>query len=117
MTRKILGIIVGYAIFVISSLLFFGVSGQAPHADATISFMILTAVYGAIFSFISGFVSQLIAKTKDLKLNYLLAIIIAGFATFSFIKASGNHWTQLLAIFIFAPVSILGGQFYNKKYL
>jgi hypothetical protein len=117
MARKIIGIIVGYAIFAVSSLLLFRVSGQAPHADATPNFMILTAVYGAIFSFISGFVSQFIAKTKNLKLNYILAIIIAGFATFSFFKATGNHWTQLLAIFIFAPVSILGGQFYNKKYL
>jgi hypothetical protein len=115
MTRKILGIIVGYAIFVISSLLLFKVSGQTPHADATIRFMILTAAYGAVFSFISGFVSPFIAKTKDLKLNYVLAIIIAGFATFSFFKATGNHWTQLLAIFIFAPVSILGGRFWNKR--
>ncbi len=116
MIRKILGIIVGYAIFVISSLALFRVSGQAPHADAATNFMILTAVYGATFSVISGFVAQFIAKTKDLKLNFILAIIIAGFATFSFFKATGSHWTQLLAIFIFAPASILGGLFYHRNH-
>ncbi len=115
MTRKILSIIVAYAIFVISSLALFKISGQAPHSDATNSFIILTAIYGAFFSFVSGLITQLIAKTSDLKINYILAFIIAGFATFSFFKSDGNDWTQLLAIFIFAPISILGGLFYKKR--
>ncbi len=115
MTRKILSIIVGYAIFVITSLALFKISGQAPHSDPANSFIILTTIYGAVFSFVAGLITQLIAKTPDLKINYLLAFIIAGFATFSFFKSEGNHWTQLLAIFIFAPISILGGLFYNKR--
>jgi hypothetical protein len=41
--------------------------------------------------------------------------MIASFATFSLLKTVGNHWTQLLAIFIFAPVSVLGGLFYKTK--
>ena len=40
---------------------------------------------------------------------------MAGFAAFSLIKTNGNHWTQLLAIFVFAPASILGAQFYLKQ--
>ena len=115
MTRKILSIILGYAIFVITSLTLFKISGQDPHSDPTNSFMILTTIYGAAFSFVAGLITQLIAKTSHLKINYLLAFIIAGFATFSFFESEGNHWTQLLAIFIFAPISILGGLFYNKR--
>ncbi|MCF8325261.1 MAG: hypothetical protein K9I84_09910 [Leadbetterella sp.] len=115
MARKILGIIVGYAVFVISSLALFRISGQAPHATAAINFMILTVIYGTLFSIISGFVAQFIAKTKDLKLNFILSSIIAGFAIFSFFKATGSHWTQILAIFIFAPASILGGLLYHRK--
>jgi hypothetical protein len=79
----------------------------------------LTTIFGAIFSIFAGLVTQLIAKTSNLKMNYILAFIIAGFATFSFFKSEGNHLTQLLALFIFAPVSILGGLFFNirtKKY-
>ena len=64
MIRKILGVFVGYAIFVVTSLALFKLSGQDPHEQTTTNFKILTAIYGAIFSFLSGLVLQLIAKTK-----------------------------------------------------
>ncbi|HYJ65740.1 MAG TPA: hypothetical protein VEV62_18490 [Parafilimonas sp.] len=115
MVRNILGVIAGYAIFVVTSLALFKLSGQDPHKQATTSFQILTVVYGAVFSFLSGLVLQLIAKTNTLTLNYILAVIIAGFATFSLIKSDGSNWTQLSAIFIFAPFSVLGGLFYIKR--
>jgi hypothetical protein len=116
MIRKILSIIIGYGIFVLTSLAFFKFAKKDPHLDPTTTFIILTTIYGVIFSFVAGLVTQLIARTANLKISYLLAFIIAGFATFSFFKSDGNHWTQLLAIFIFAPTSILGGLFYNKRY-
>jgi hypothetical protein len=116
MIRNILGVIAGYAIFATTSLALFKLSGQNPHADATVIFIVLTAVYGAVFSFIAGLITQLIATTKSMTINYVLCFIIAGFAAFSLFKTAGTHWTQLLAIFIFAPVSILGGLFYKKRY-
>ncbi|MEO6358680.1 MAG: hypothetical protein ABIO56_18735 [Ferruginibacter sp.] len=109
MMRKIVGIIAGYAIFVASSLALFKLSGQDPHQQATTNFQILAAIYGATFSILSGLVVQLIARTNNLNLNYVLAFIIAGFATFSLVKSGGSHWTQILAIFLFAPISVLGG--------
>ncbi|KGO96161.1 hypothetical protein [Flavobacterium enshiense] len=116
MIRKILSIIVGYAIFVVTSLALFKFSGHAPHSDATTAFIVLTTIYGAFFSFVAGLVTLIIAKTKNLKINFVLALIIAGFALFSLLKSAGSHWTQLLAIFIFSPVSIMGGLFYNKRH-
>jgi hypothetical protein len=115
MIRKVTAIIVSYAIFVISALALFKFSGQAPHANPSIGFAVLAAVYGAFFSFIAGFVAQLIAKTIDLKINYVLALIIAGFATFSLLKTEGHHWTQLFAILIFTPASILGGLYHLRR--
>lgn len=115
MIRKILAVLAGYAIFVISSLLLFNLSGQKPHAEAPMVFKLLTLIYGGAFSVLSGYVLRLIAKNRNLNLNYILAVIIAGFATFSLFSASGSHWTQLLAIFIFAPASILGGKLYRNK--
>lgn len=119
MVQKILGVIVGYAIFATTSLVLFKLSGQNPHADPTVSFVIVTIIYGGIFSFIAGFIAQLIARTKNLNVNYILAFILAfilaGFAAFSFFKSSGNHWTQLTAILVFAPVSILGGLFFLRR--
>ncbi len=115
MFKNFIAIIIGYAIFVITSLLLFKFSGNNAHAEATIGFQIFTAFYGVIFSILSGLVAQLIANRKNLSINYGLAVLIAGFATFSFFKASGSHWTQLLAIFLFAPISILGGVFYLRR--
>jgi hypothetical protein len=116
MIRKVLGVIAGYAIFVASSLALFKLSGQNPHGgDATLGFKIITAVYGTAFSFLSGWVLQFIAKGQNITLNYILACIIAGFATFSLIKADGSHWTQWLAILIFAPASIAGGFYITRN--
>jgi hypothetical protein len=115
MIRIISGVITGYVIFVISSIFLFKFSEVNPHEEATKFFMVLTFVYGTVFSFISGLVTQVIAKTKNLKVNYVLFVIMAGFATFSLFKSSGSSWTQLLAIFIFAPVSVLGGLFWIKR--
>ncbi len=116
MIKQILAIIAGYTIFVATSLALFKIAGQDPHENATTIFIILAAVYGAVSSFVSGLVTQLIAKTKTLTVNYILAFILAGFAIFSLIKSDGSHWTQILAIIIFAPVSILGGLFYIKRH-
>jgi hypothetical protein len=59
--------------------------------------------------------TQLISKTGSLTINYVLAAIIAWFAAFSFFKTTGNHYSQLAAIFLFAPASVLGGLAYRKK--
>lgn len=116
MIRKFLSVVAGYAVFVISSLALFRLSGQKPHADAPLNFMIFTAIYGAVFSFIAGVITQLFSGTKGIKLNYILAIILAGFAAFSIFKSEGNHWTQILAILVFAPTTVLGGLYFIRKY-
>lgn len=109
MIRKILSVFAGYLIFAVSSVMLFTLTGQKPHAEASIAFKIVTIVYGAVFSIIAGFILQLIARQQTLTLNYILAAVIFGFATISLATATGTHWTQLFAMFIFAPVSVLGG--------
>lgn len=115
MLRKTVSVILGYATFVISAVLLFQLSGIDPHADPTIGIIILIVTYGLIFSFLGGLLTQLIDKTGKLTINYVLAAIMAGFATFSLFKSTGNHYSQLAAIFLFAPSSILGGMTYLKK--
>jgi len=109
MIRKILSVLVGYIIFAASALAFFYIFDIEAHSATSTTVMFQTATNGIIFSALAGCITQLIAKTDNLKINYILALLIAAFATFSYFKASGEHWTQLMAIFIFAPVSIAGG--------
>lgn len=112
--RNILSVIAGYLIFAISSVCLFIFTGQKPHAEAPMAFKIITIAYGIVFSVIAGFVLQLIAKQKRLTLNYILMAVIFVFAAISLATASGTHWTQLFAMFIFAPVSVLGGFLYLR---
>jgi hypothetical protein len=115
MVKKILGVLAGYTVYVVTSLALFKIAGRDPHQEASIPFIILTAIYGMIFSFVSGAIARMIAKTKALTVNYILALIIACFALFSLIKSEGAHWTQILSIVLFAPVSIAGGYFIRQS--
>jgi hypothetical protein len=115
MLRNILAVITGYAIFVVSAILLFQLSGVDPHKEASLPFILLSGVYGTLFSFLGGLVAQVISKSSKLTINYLLTAIIAGFATFSLFKTSGYHYSQYLAIFLFAPGSLVGGYTYLKR--
>jgi hypothetical protein len=114
MIRKILSVVAGYMVFAVSSVLLFNLTSQHPHQDASVAFKCVTIVYGIFFSILSGFVVQLIAVQKNLTLNYILAVLMGLLAALSLLTSTGNHWTQLLAIFIFAPSSIVGGYLKNK---
>ncbi|CAN5354311.1 hypothetical protein BH09BAC3_BH09BAC3_09250 [soil metagenome] len=107
--RNILAILAGYVIFVISAVLLFQLSGIDPHVDPSMGFIILSIIYGVVFSFIGGWIAELISNSGKLTINYILAGIIAGFAAFSMFKTSGNHYSQIAAIVAFAPASIVGG--------
>ncbi len=114
MMRKVLSVIAGYAIFAVSSILLFIVTSHDPHQDAPMVFKIATAIYGVFFSIVSGSVLQLIAIQKKLILNFILAFVIFLLATISLVTSKGSHWTQLFAMLIFAPSSILGGYLKNQ---
>jgi hypothetical protein len=113
--RNILAVILGYAVFVISGLLLFKLSGTDAHADPSTGFIILTVAYGILFSFLGGALVQIVSPSGKLGINYVLAVILAGFAAFSFFKSTGNHYSQLAAIFLFTPASILGGLVYLRR--
>jgi hypothetical protein len=113
--RNVLAVISGYAVFVISGVLLFKLSGIDAHANSTAGFMILTIAYGIFFSFLGGALTQVISRSGKPGINYVLAAILAGFAAFSFFKSTGNHYSQLAAIFLFAPASILGGLVHLKR--
>jgi hypothetical protein len=107
--RNILGVIAGYLIFAVSAVVLFIVNGIDAHAEPTMGFMIAVMAYGVVFAFIGGYAAKLIATTRTMTANFVLASIMAGFAAFSLIMSTGNHYTQIAAIFLFAPMSLLGG--------
>jgi di/tricarboxylate transporter len=114
MLRKILAVIAGYMVFAVSSVLLFNLTHHHPHQDAPFNFKLITIAYGVCFSILAGAVVQLIAKQNTLGLNFILACMMFAFAGISMAVSGGSHWTQLFAMFIFAPVSIVGGYIVNR---
>jgi uncharacterized membrane protein YccC len=114
MIRKIISVIAGYAVFAVSSVLLFVLSGHQPHQDAPVKFKVATLLYGIFFALLSGVVVQLIARQKTLFLNFILSVVISLLAGISLINSTGSHWTQYFAVFVFGPVSIWGGYIKNK---
>lgn len=107
--RNIGGVIVGYLIFAVSAVSLFSIAGIDPHADAGLETMTMVILFGAAFAFVSGYVAKLLVSTKTMTANFVLAFIMAGFAAFSLFMSSGSHYTQVAAMFAFAPMSLIGG--------
>ncbi len=107
--KYVIAVIIGYATFVVSALMLFKFSGIKPHDDPTLGVMLLIVAFGLVFSFLGGVLAQLISNAGNLWPNYILATILAGFATFSLLQSSGNHYSQIAAIFLFSPASLVGG--------
>jgi len=112
--RSVLAVIAGYAIFAVSAGLWFQLTGQPPHKDATISFQLATLLYGALFSLLGGFITQLIAKTSSIKVNIALMVVVFVLALASMLLSSGSHWTQWMTMAMFAPLALAGG-YINRK--
>lgn len=107
--RNTIAVVAGYAIFAVSAVLLFQMSGINPHDDPSLSLLIFVISYGMVFAFLGGLVAQLISPQRKLTINLVLGGIMATFATFSLFHSAGNHFTQVAAIFLFAPASLLGG--------
>ncbi len=113
--NNVVAVISGYAVFAISAVLLFQIAGIDPHEDPSTGILILTVSFGMVFSFIGGLLAQLISRSGTLTINFALAGIMAGFAAFSLFKTTGNHYSQIAAIFLFAPASIAGGRAYLRR--
>jgi hypothetical protein len=107
--RNVLGVTAGYLIFAIGAVMLFRLTGIDPHASPGLGTAAAVIVAGAGFAFAGGYAAKRIASTGTLKANVVLACIMAGFAAFSLFMSAGDHYTQLAAIFLFAPASLLGG--------
>ena len=114
--RNIAAVVTGYLIFAVSALLLFKLGGIDPHAEAGVGMMLLVVLFGAIFSFVGGFVAKGIAASRSLVPNVVLAALMFAFAAFSITRSAGGHYTQFAAMLIFAPVSLVGG-FTGRKML
>jgi hypothetical protein len=115
--RVFLAVVAGYLVFAVSAVILFHLANVDPHSPASLGFKALTLAYGLAFAYVGGFVAGQIARRADLVCGIALAIVIALGATISMIArpGAGALWTQIAALFLFAPSSLAGDWTRRKK--
>ncbi|MEO8334885.1 MAG: hypothetical protein ABI664_07925 [bacterium] len=109
--RSIAAVIVGYVIFAASAYAVFRVSGQAAHAVASTSFMLLSIASGIVFALAGGYVAGWIAGRRPIAHAVAMAMVLALGAGVSLIATLGHGviWSQVAALLLMAPSAVLGG--------
>jgi hypothetical protein len=109
--RTVAGVIVGYLVFAISAALLFSLTGQNPHAAASIQFMMMTTIYGMVFAVIGGYVAEWLARAPAWRAAIAVGVVIAVGATVSLITSPRQdaRWSQLAALVLMAPSALVGG--------
>ena len=109
--RTVLGVVIGYLVFAASGFALFHITGQPPHGEASIQFMIGATFYGVAFAAFGGYVSAWIAGRAPLAHAGAMAMVLAIGATVSLIATIGKGaiWSQICAIALMAPAAVAGG--------
>jgi hypothetical protein len=113
--RSITALIVGYVVFALSAVLLFQIAGQAPHAAASVGFMVGSTLYGIAFACLGGWLAARIAATPTHAPRWpalgMAAIITLGAAiSLAFeLRRGGAIWSPLSALLFMPPAALAGG--------
>ena len=111
--RSVVAVLVGYIVFAVLGYSVFRFSGQAAHATASTTFMLVSIVSGVVFAFLGGYIAGWLAGRQPLGHAIAMAILLATGATVSLVSTLGHGsiWSQVAAITLMAPSAVLGGWF------
>lgn len=100
-----------YAVFAASAFALFHLTGQPPHGDASLGFMLVAVGCGVVFALLAGYLSGWIAGRRPVLHAALVAAILALGATASLVATIGKGaiWSQVSSIALMAPAAVGGG--------
>jgi hypothetical protein len=109
--RRVLGVIVGYAIFAVSAVLLFQLTRRNPHAAQPTIFMAGSIVYGITFAAVGGYVSAVLGGGSARVQASAVGVVIALGATVSLLAGphAGSMWSRVAALLLMAPAAAVGG--------
>jgi len=115
--RSIGAMVTGYILLGVAAELLFHFSGYNPHAPASVSFIVLTAIYGFFSAALAGYVAARIAGRLVLWHGAVLACLVALVALLSLLAelGTGSIWSQLVALLFMAPAVMIGAMMRLKK--
>jgi hypothetical protein len=110
MVRSIIGVIVGYAIFAVSAVVFFRFAGRDPHAPQDAAFVVGAGVFGMASAAVGGFVAGVIAGRRPMLHAGIVAGVLAVGAIVSLLSRPGEGavWSQVSAVCLMAPSALVG---------
>lgn len=119
MVRSVLGIIAGYAVFLISSALLFHLTNRTPRDPAEIAFALFTVAYGSCFGLLAGQIAARIAARRQiLHASIVAALVVLGALIAIFVDPrSGSPLTPICAILVVAPCVVIGGYVRSRTVL
>ncbi len=111
MVRSILAVVSGYLVFAVPVVALFQATGQPPHAQASVPFMVGATVCGVAFALLGGYLSGCIAGRRPLAHGAAMATILALGAAGSLLATVGKGfiWSQVAALAFMAPAAVAGG--------
>jgi hypothetical protein len=108
--RHIVAVLAGYLLFAVLSVALFALSGRDPHAVQDWAFIAFSTAYGILAATLAGYVAGMLGGGNPIAHARTLALGIAAVAIVSLLARSGaGVWTQVAAVFLFAPSAIVGG--------
>ena len=109
--RSIGAVLVGYMIFALSAFAIFQVTGQPPHAAASMGFIVGSTVSGALFALVGGYVAGWLAGRRPFAHGVAVALVLALGAAVSLAATLGHGaiWSQVAALVLMAPSAVVGG--------
>ncbi len=106
LVRSVAAIVLGYAVFALSAVLLFKITGKDPHAPQNLAFQLFAAVYGIAFAALGGLLAARVAPSKGSLHAASVAFLIALGAIVSLAaSAAGSTWSQWAALVLMAPSS------------
>jgi len=109
MGRSIGGVVVGYLVFALSAYAFLLVSQRTPEANPTPIFMTVNIMYGIAAGTLAGWVAGRVVGRTETTHGILLAAVIAIVALGSYLFAASFRWSEMLTMFVYAPMAAVGG--------
>lgn len=110
MLRSVAAVVAGYALFAVSAVLIFGVSGRDPHAAAPVAFMIGSTLYGVVFALLAGYLCARVARRAELAHGLALGALLGAASVVSIVarRPGATVWSQTAALTLMAPAAVLG---------
>lgn len=109
--RHVVAVLVGYLVFAGLAAALFALSHRDPHVAQDWTFVVFSLAYGVVSAVLAGYLTASIGRVNPLSHTRTLALAIAAVAIVSMLArpAGGAVWTQLAAVFLFAPSALAGG--------